>query len=435
MKKLLVVLMALLFTTGAFAQNTGAKFDYSLFGLAYGAMGSYGSGEKWDYQHIRLRPMFTAGNENIKGVVELEIDQTYGANDNAGGGISERSNAITEVRQAYLQANNVFIQGLGFTTGIVGYVYPLIADIEGAVTAASFDFGMGVANLYYLKIWEGDYLSKDTSGKTKDDAQAYILDVSIKAGDINIRPALFYATVEKGIGVTNAKYTDLKAYMGAVNATGDMGMFDFDLTAAFLSAKNDAALAPDKIDGSAYAFDLGVNVKPAPNMAIGIFGTYSSGVKDGKEKKFGFNEAMDMLFVNNAGSTGFDSAEGVPAGRLYLLQQGGTHDAGGNYPSDMKYGSRIEQYGIMAAGLSFTYTMDKLTCFAQYGYVMSAKEKRDPVTGKKGDGIGSEIDVKVSYEIAPKTDLFLEYAYVMQGDDIFLKDDAQQILWGLMTQI
>ena len=357
MKKLLVVLMALLFTTGAFAQSTGAKFDYNLFGLAYGAMGSYGSDLKYDYQHIRVVPMFTAGNENIKGVVQFQIDMNYGADESP---ILARQTDKTKVKQAYLAANDVFMQGLGFTTGLVAYAYPLIADIEGAVTAVSFDFGMGTANLYYLKINEGAELTKNVA-KQDDDVQAYILDVTIKTGGIDVRPAFIYASAGKQYG----DLAKLAAYIGAVNATGDMGMFDFDVTAAFMSAKTDKNLASTYIDGSAYAFDLGVNVKPDTSMAIGVFGTYTSGTEGKKAKEFGFNQAINGLF---------GGAEGVPAGRLFILQQGGTQDAGGFYPTGLEYADRTNMYGNMAFGLSFTYTMDKLTLFAQYGYMMYAKK-------------------------------------------------------------
>ena len=454
MKKLLVVLMALLFTTGAFAQSTGAKFDYSLFGLAYGTMGNYGSADKWDYQHIRLRPMLSVGNQNIKGVVEFQIDQTYGASngydpdnytagsktmnpewgsDVDGAGILARNKAV-KVRQAYLSANNVFMPGVGFITGLVAYYYPLVADIEAAVTGVSYDFGMGTASLYYVKINE-DFVATKAGGQfmddwngtgddvpyeMKNDVQAYLLDVSVKVNNIDIRPALAYATAEKGF----AALKNLKAYLGAVNATGDMGMFDFDFTAAYLSYKTDKEVTVGtdlkKVKGGAYGVDLGVNVKPDPNMVVGIFGTYASGAD--KANKLGYYQAVDSLFDG-----------GVPAGRLYMLQQGGTQDNGGYYPEDLSYGARVDKVGSMAFGLSAQYTLGKLVIFAQYGYVMSAKEKE--VAGKKYDSIGQEIDAKISYEIAPKTNLFVEGAYIINGDDVFLYKSAKQVLWGLMTKI
>jgi predicted porin len=206
--------------------------------------------------------------------------------------------------------------------------------------------------------------------------------------------------------------------MGALNVNADMGMFDFDVTGAYLKAKFDDTFYP-KLDYSAYAFDLGLNVKPDKAMKVGVFGTYASGTDKGDA--LGFTQTMDALFPNF-----------TPAGRLFLLQHGGMQDLGpGVYISDTDdvfYDSN--GIGQMAFGLNFEYTLDKLTCFAQYGYVQSVEKN-----AARKKGVGQEIDVKVSYEIAPKTDLFLEYGYVMKGDDGFLQKDIQQILWGLSTSI
>jgi len=413
MKKLLVVLMALLFTTGAFAADT-AKFDYNFWGLAYGAMGSWGSDEKWDYQHFRIRPMFTAGNENIKGVVRLQIDQKYGRIDDGFGdpvwnaaGPFARNRAV-RVQYAYMQLSNLFMDGLTFATGLKGYDYPLIADTELALTSATFDFGMGNVSLYYAKINEDEVATKTGGLKADDDAQLYIIDATINAGDIAIRPALFYADTGKDIG-------DEKWYMGAINASGDMGMFDFDATCAYLSIKHDRGATGKKESYSGYGVDLNVNVKPDADMVIGLFGTYTSGAKG--DKKLGFADEVAGLFV------------GDTVGKLFLLQRGGIQDYGGYLPGTVE-GFHTNSLGAMTAGLSFQYKVDKLTLLGQVGYMTLAKKN---TADEKN--VGTEIDLKISFDVAPKTSLFLEYAYVMGGDDSICKDDIQQILWGLKTSI
>ncbi|MCL1864274.1 MAG: hypothetical protein FWF73_00485, partial [Spirochaetes bacterium] len=284
MKKILVVLMALFFATGAFAQNAGAKFDYNLWGLAYGAAGSWGSDAKWDYQHIRVRPMFTAGNENIKGVVRLQIDEGYGGNDSPGplssaaddaAGPFARNKAV-KVQYAYLQASNLFMQGLSFTTGIAPYDYPLIADTELALTGVNYDFGMGNVTLAYAKVNEANRYEKFGS-KDNEDVQAYIIDATIKTGVVDIRPALFFINAGKEYMLVST-YNKFKVYMGALNANADMGMFGFDATFAYLKASGkDPAGVLDKLDTSGYGVDLNINIKPDKGMEIGVFGTYTSG--------------------------------------------------------------------------------------------------------------------------------------------------------------
>ena len=479
MKKFLVVLMGLLFTTGAFAQDAGSgvQFDYNLYGLAFGTIGSYGSDEKWDYQHIRLRPMFTAGNENIKGVVRLQIDQKYGSltepsvnlnyngssspydaywgtqADPAGAGPSARNRAV-KIYVAYLELSNLFVNGLSLTTGIKDYFYPIITDTELALTAATYDFGMGSVSLYYFKLDENSLYSRhwnvdDPNAPYWDpaknqDAQAYGIDATIKAGLVDIRPAFFFVNTGKGWGPKDYVYdysiaspyktneittTDLKVYIGAINASGDMGIFNFDATVAYLKAKSkwvneeippSTNVTSGKYNQSAYAVDLNANVKPDKNIVAGVFGTYASGTKDGKEnKKLPFSATVHSLF-------GY-----APAGKLFFLQSGGSHALGGLEPENLGIDyDRLYKYGNMTFGLNAQYTIQKFTIMAQYGYMMAANKN------KQGDkNIGSEIDGKISFEAAPKTDLFLEYAYVIKGDDTLLKKNIQQILWGLSTSI
>ena len=412
MKKFLMVLIALLFTAGAFAQNagTGAQFNFNVYGLAYGAMGSVGSDDTWDYQKIRIRPMITAGNENIQAVLRLQVDRNYGAGTHDDQvGTNDRA-ANVKVQYAYLQAKDVFVQGLTFTTGYKDYFFPLIADTELALTGVTYDFGMGTASLFYAKVEEGEYFTKESGFKTDDDVQAYILDVTVKAGNIDVRPAFFF--VNSGKDNTSLLGGKDKAYIGAVNATGDMGMFDFEATAAYLKYKVNGG---DSLSG--YAIDLGVNVKPDKGIVVGVFANYLSGT-DGSGNKAPFTVMVNDLF-------GY-----ATDGRLFLLQTGGTQELGpmdgGTLGTD-KY--RIYE-GNMSFGLNCEYTMDKFVFFVQYGYMQAAKKN---YLGNKN--IGQEVDVKVSYNVAPKTSLFLEYGYAKKGDDGFLADNAQQILWGLTTNI
>ena len=468
MKKFLVVLMALLFTAGAFAQDAGSgvKFDYSLYGLAFGTMGSYGSDEKWDYQNIRLRPMFAAGNENIKGVVTLQIDQKYGhltdnnlvdkngdpLDDPAGAGPSARNRAV-KIYVAYLELSNLFVNGLSLTTGVKDYFYPLIADTELALTSATYDFGMGSVSLYYIKLdegnslysrhWNNDDLANSYWDPEKNqDTQAYAIDATIKAGLVDIRPAFFFVNTGKGWGNDLLLDTDMpwdpldpgattewirmkdrKIYIGAINASGDMGIFDFDVTVAYLKTKfkwedmTSSGATTGKMNQSAYAVDLNVNVKPDRNIIAGVFGTYASGEKDGNDKKAPFTATVESLFYS-------------PAGKLLFLQSGGAQASGGLEAVDLGINDRLCVYGNMTFGLNAQYTIQKFTIMAQYGYMMAANKNAD---GDKN--IGSEIDGRISFEAAPKTELFLEYAYVIKGDDTFLKKNIQHILWGLSTSI
>ena len=449
MKKFLMVLIASIFVADAFAQDEskGAEFNCNLEGFAFGVAGTYGGDTKWDYQHIRLRPAFSLGNENIKGVVRFEIDYDYGdpnvpAKNGSGG-----NPYAAAVNLAYLELTDPFNLGLTFTTGINEYAYPLITDNEFDFTGLTCDFGMGSASLIYVKLEEGLFSKNPADNIDKNqDLQVYILDVTIKAGDIEVRPALFFANAGKGWAIDGRDFDDingnddgngfvtrdLKVYMGALNATADMSMFEFEVTAAYLKMKKkvdeyttgtsggpygtlyDVA----KFNQSGYAFDINVNIKPNTDIEIGLFGTYASGSSGGK--KIAFLPTVDDILGD------------APVGKLLLLQSAGNQENGGLEMGEIGIdGGRLSEYGNITFGLSAKYTLwDKLTLTAQYGYMISAKKNAQ---GNKN--IGQEVDAIISYEVAPKTDLLLECGYVIKGDDGFLVDDARQILWGLTTSI
>ena len=461
MKKLLTVLTALLITTGAFAQEEGKgpQFNYDVFGVAYGALGSMGSKDKWDYQHIRIRPRFVAENENIKAVVRLQIDQTFGtrasnaivdddgagtvtsvASDNENGTAINARHKAVKVQFAYLELSNLFVDGLSFTAGLNEYYFPLVADIEGALTGASYDFGMGTVGVYYLKLYEGHPARKallenqNTVGtgpekavfNVKNEAQVYIFDITVKPDDkIAIRPAFLYATSEKDarFGGDYKFGPKMKAYIGALNTNADLGMAEFDVTGAYLSYKAGVGAAKQK--WNAYAFDLGLNVKPDDSISIGVFTTYTSG--SNKQDKKGFSEILGVgLFPGS-----------LPAGRLFLLQGAGMNNTGGYAPTIFTDDEGLNYLGLgnTVFGLSAQFTVNKLTILAQYGYMMASKKKKSTGADNGDKNIGQEVDVKISLEVAPKTNLFVEGARVMAGDKSFVPDNASQVLWGLVTRI
>ncbi|HPX92187.1 MAG TPA: hypothetical protein PKZ93_11845, partial [Spirochaetota bacterium] len=282
MKKFLVVLSALLIATGAFAQDAKkADFNYSFFGIAYGVMGAQDKLE-YDYSHIRVRPFFTVGNENVKGVVRLEIDQDYGkkldsnGNPDPSGAGKGTDNMAVEVKWAYLQVKDILIPNLTATMGLNAYYFPMVVDNDFAMTQLAYDFGMGKAIFTYIKV---DELKKDTVTDTdvnqNDDVQAYALDLPIKAGAINLRPGFIYITSGQAATTNDGLETLTKAklYNAALNINADMGMFGLDLTGAYLWG-NVTETTEGKIDVAAYAFDALLTVKPAEGISLGLFATY-----------------------------------------------------------------------------------------------------------------------------------------------------------------
>jgi len=350
--------------------------------------------------------MFSVSNENVSAVVRLEIDQDYGktepapTNNQLDGADKGTDNKVAEVKWAYVQVKDVLIPNLTLTTGLKDYYYPLIVDNDFALTSASYDFGMGSVTLGYIKVDEYSVDEQDAAGNdVNTDVQSYVADVTVKAGNITARPAYFY-TKDESSAYRVSNY--------ALNVAGDFGMVNVEATGAYLT------LATEADDFTAYAYDLGVNVKPVEGLTIGLFTSYNSGTTATDMDTVGFNATMDGLL-------------GAPDGRLFLLEANSVDGNGGHQDY---YDETQSEYGYAVYGINAEYVIGKVALFAQYGYMVSAEDNT------AGDSaIGSEIDGKISLEVAPATSLFVEIGYLMAGDDTFYADNATQYAWGLTTKI
>ena len=188
---------------------------------------------------------------------------------------------------------------------------------------------MGKAIFSYIKIDEYKPVEKTAAGDTKrDDAQAYAIDLPIKAGSINIRPGFLYITsganAALGFDLDDDGTADLtaskaKLYNAALNVNGDFGMVGLDLTGAYLWG-NVTETTEGKVDVAAYAFDALLTVKPAEGISLGLFATYTSGQDNGDDIK-----AYDMMMETYLGACD---------GRLFLIEAAGVASNGGYKPFD-----------------------------------------------------------------------------------------------------
>ena len=477
MKKLFTIATALLIATSAFAQEEkkGPEFTYGARAWAFGAMIAQKNFQE-DYSAVRIRPLLSVGMDDTKIVTQLELSQVFGRkgsdiskDKDAGYAGPATDNTAVRIKEAYLESKNVIIPGLSLTAGLKGYKFPWAIDNDFALFTVGYDFGMGQANLSYIKINEGtDIIEQkvNASGvKTKqnEDAQVYLLDVPVKVDkDITIRPAVMYIQGGKdyiaSYETTPAnwrEYTDLyktSLYNVALNATAKIDIISVNVTGAYLTgtlnekAKDptDPSLGFNKIDTSAYLFDLGVDVKATDMIKVGAFFTYSSG-NDGKKpdkENNNYFKNMENIFGRP------EKADGVNAGRLFVLEAASLTRNGGNY--EYFFAMDLAE-GYMSYGINAEAKIDKLTLFAQFGMASTTEDRiiTDLKTGnsKKVTSIGSEIDVRVSYALASRTSLFLECGYVLAGDIQFntlnyattgeqvKPENMYQIAWGITSQI
>ncbi len=402
MKRFIIILVTLLFSAGVYAQeakqdtNQDVKKEESTaeftFGMAAWTFGIYGAqGDlQYDYSHIRVRPSFTIAKENVEGVIILEIDQDFGKESTEDGADAGTDNKVVEVKNAYLKGKDLFIPGFSLTGGLVAVFFPYVVDNDVAAFQVAYEMENFSATLGYIKLVEysqAEVTAADVS--QKEDAQVIDLDVTVKVDTINIRPAVMYMYSGKDAN-------KFGLWNGAVNVTGEIDIVSFDVTGSYLYGKQDVT-GGTKYSG--YSADAIVYIKPDDMLKIGVFGTWHSGDDaDTADKDESYMATMDLVI-------------GAADGRLFLIENGGIAGYGGT----TYYDETGIALGLMLFGLNVEIKpVENLTIFVQGGYVSTSEKNA------AGDSyLGIEADLRVSYTIASATDIFVEGAYYMAGDDTY----------------
>jgi len=406
MKKLMVVLMGILFSASAFAQEAkGPEFKYSVWANAFTlTQTTAAKDEVKDYSNIRVRPKFTLSNENVSVVTRLEIDQFYGDGANTKYADLGADEQVVEVKNIYIDVKDMFMPGLGLKTGVAGYKYPIAFDNDAALLNVNFNAGMAKIDLAYIKVAEFDLEDETAAGDTEDDEQFYAAKVAINLGDITVTPAMLYAVGEEN---SSAEYA---LTMPAVSFAMKQG--PLAVNADFVYVTGDADKAAE-IDASAYAGYVNVGYKVSDALKVNVFGLYATGEDDDAETVTSFNSATwgdmevgPMFIINDAGR---------------INQVGVTNE----------YDKASE--GLMMFGLAAEFKMDKLTVLGQIAYATTTSDELVEDTA-----IGTELNLRLAYEVAPKTEVWAEGAYLAAGDYVETKnggenDSPMYYALGVMT--
>jgi hypothetical protein len=170
-----------------------------------------------------------------------------------------------------------------------------------------------------------------------------------------------------------------------------------------------------EVEASAYAANLNVGFKASDAFKVNVFGMYATGEDDDAEKVTSFN-----------GATWGD----MEVGPMFIINDAGRINQVG-VKSD-EYDTADE--GLMMFGLSAEFKMDKLTVLGQVAYAMTTSDKG----ANKETAIGTELNLRLAYEVAPKTSLWAEGAYLAAGkyveaDNGGENDNPMYYAAGLMT--
>jgi len=411
MKKLMVVLMGLLFSASAFAQEAkGPQFKYSVWANAFAVTETTAKKDEYkDYSHLRVRPMFTLTNENVSVVARFEIDQFYGKLDDPG---SKHEHAPLgadrvniETKNVYIDVKDMFMPGLSLRAGVAGYKYPIAFDNDAALFNVNFNAGMAKIDLAYIKAVEGTQIEKTDAGvDAKDDEQIYAAKVALNLGDITITPAILYAVGEEQAA------REYALMMPALSFAMKQGPLSVDADLVYVTGDYDKA---NKIDASAYAAYVNVGYKVSDALKLNVFGLYATGENDKADERTSFNTV-----------TWGD----LEAGPMFIINDGGRINQVG---VSNEYDKAPE--GLMMFGLSAEFKMDKLTVLGQIAYATTTSDKV-----VKDTAIGTELNLRLAYEVGPRTSVWAEGAFLAAGDYVETKnggnnDNPMYYALGVMT--
>jgi len=435
MKRFFTVGMALLIAGSAFAQEVkpevkkGPEFKYSVWANAYAITEDTAKkDEQKSYSFLRVRPMLALGNENVSAVTRLEIDQTFGADYT--GGTNNVANAdpdgdekTIKLKWAYLTVKDMIVPGLSMTAGLAPYVYSVGFNNDMPMFNLIYDAGMVKVDLAYIKFQENS--TTDTAAATllgtasgdeaKDDAQAYAAKLPVKLGDITVTPSVLYYTAEKNQrakDLTPSLNIEETLTMPALGVKAKMGDISFDADFQYIMGEQKAT-AGVKTDVAAYAAYLNAGYKASDSLKINLFGLYSTGEDNKADKITSFQSV---------------SKDEIEVGPMFIINDNSNNTLG----ITTEYDKGTE--GLMMFGLAAEFKMDKLTALAQIAYAQTSSDKV-----VKETALGTEIDLRLSYEVAPKTSLWVEGAYLAAGKFIEAKNTASTVqnpmyyAAGLMT--
>ena len=435
MKKFFTIGMALLLAGGAFAQEVkqeekkGPVFNYSIWANAFAVTENTAKkDEQKQYSNIRLRPMLSLGSENVSVVTRFEIDQYFGAKySGTGNDVSyadpDGDEKAVELKWGYLNVKDMIIPGLSITAGLAPYVYSVGFNNDMPLFNLVYDAGMVKIDLAYVKFIEGSTTDKSAAvaaasasgAEAEDDAQAYSVKVPVKIGDITLTPSVLYFNGEKSALKSDGTASGYESTltMPALGFKSKPGDISLDANFQYITGEQKTA-AGSKVDVNAFAAYINAGYKVSDTLKINLFGLYSTGEDDKSDKITSFQTA---------------SLDEIEVGPMFIINDNGLITQTG---ISNEYDKTAE--GIILFGLSAEYKIDKFTALAQLAYAQTSSDKV-----VKDTAIGTELDLRLSYQVAPKTSLWGEYAYLAGGKYIETKNstsgdqDPMYYAAGLMT--
>jgi len=437
MKKFAILALAALLVVAFTLPATALENEFGgYWRTRFYQMGHF-NGEKddlgsWRLVDTRTRLYYTAKiNDNLKLINKFEMDATWGSADqsraaaaagNRGYGQPGADGANIEIKNTYADFNT---GPVNWTVGVQPYVlfrsFYIDNDDAGVIARWPITKGAGIA-ASWLKAYEGG-----PDGGNNSDVDSYTLSGWFYFNEnISIKPSISWAHSSQidllyGPGVLAVD----PAVVGTFNNTAPFGStlpygqldlftygFDFDadfdnfgLWATFFGQNGSLDATGQNLDISAWLAAIGGNVMLGP-VELHAQGFYSPGDDDTDEPIAALRD--DKIENVQAPQASYYWAEIMGYGIFDYAVSAGS-------PGD-------KIFNIWAANFGATFKpMDKLSVTADLWYAERENDVLYEVVPGSGvftaeNKLGTELDVKVTYQLVEGLNLDLVGAYLWAGD-------------------
>ena len=419
-KKLVVVLMALLFVTGGLvAQEEGLvdKLSFKYGGMLYiynTRQRTVDGGDPNAFWETRLRQYLSVGNKNIEVMVKLEMDPTWGY---AAGATSTDNVNLEADMKGELQIKNAYLRFTSPSMPLTVKAGVLFHMSPGMLVFAN-DFG-GITLNYKTDSMElnGMYgkMSEDSDLLGTDDAEIFGVSASLGSKSFKLTPALYYiytgATVDTGnldigAGLNNeSNYHGVFArtsFIPQVNLMMKLGNFNLCATVAygFGTIKD---LGPTDIDASGLGVDIKAKYAINKDIKVGFMFNYLTGDEDGAT---GGLENFAQFMPGYIAGGSIERGVRLTAASLFL--QGGLTA----HPNENIGKKDVYLYGLFLFGFNADITVGKMSFSTSFAILNSAVNHAG---GSKSYGM--ELDLFLNYEIYKNLFLQIEASFFKPSDD------------------
>ena len=412
---------------------SAASIDYSGFLRVKGYVSDYSDSntgtlvpvkindrKSFSYVDQRWRGKFAVGDENVKAITFLELNEKWG-DTTTGGRIGTDGTDQLRAKNVYLwfkipDTAVDFSVGLQNVTDAYQGVFFGAADMAGVVMNAkpAENFGLRLAYFepqkYYAASTGFTVPQADRGAAAANSTNLYVAEAKIaasKAAKVGVN--LYFLQDRFNSASVAGSTSSLKLYMPGVDFAVDAGAAKISGFAFTQFGDRKFLSGAPKTKYFGYAGDLRVDANAGPAKVF-VEGLYTSGRNANKlaDNKDGGIRVMDD-YRQGSGSSGY-----VRDDMVILTPEADAIGTGRNLAYSQNNLGRGEL--LVTAGASADVT-PKMTAKLGLGY-MQAAQTEGAVAGlaRKGKGMGTEVNARLTYNVTKGLDSSLTAAYVFAGD-------------------